>query len=184
MNNVTHTEQLIDSREIYKGRVIRVTLDTVRLENGEEATRDVVHHFGGAAVAAIDEKDNLIMVRQYRHAMQCEMLEIPAGKLEKNEEPFAAAKRELAEEAGIIAQDYADLGYIVPTCGYCNEKIYIYGAKNLTKTSINLDEDEFVSVFKIPFSKAVEMCVSNEITDSKTVAAILKLSQLRSQGSF
>lgn len=184
MNNEKHQEQLIQSTEIYQGRVIKVTLDTVRLENGEEATRDVVHHFGGAAVAAIDENDNLIMVRQYRHPLQCEMLEIPAGKLEKNENPFDAAKRELAEEAGIIAQNYTDLGYIVPTCGFCNEKIYIYGAKNLTKTSINLDEDEFVSALKIPFNKAVEMCLSNEIVDGKTVAAILKLNCLRQSGSF
>lgn len=184
MKSTKHFEQLIKSEEIYKGRVIRVTLDTVLLENGEEATRDVVHHFGGAAVAAIDSDDSLIMVRQYRHPLQCEMLELPAGKLEQGEDPFAAAKRELSEEAGVIASDYVDLGYIIPTCGFCNEKIYIYGAKNLTSTAIHLDEDEFVSVIKIPFEQAVDMCVTSQITDSKTLAAILKLNQLRISGKF
>lgn len=179
-----HFETTIKSDEVYNGRIITVTNDTVLLENGKTATRDVVHHNGGASVAALDECGNIVLVSQYRHPFGCEITEIPAGKLEFGEDPFEAAKRELAEETGFVAADYIDLGYIIPTCGYCSEKIYIYGAKNLTKTEINLDEDEFVTVFKLPLEKAFDLVMNGEITDSKTVAAILKLHYLRAENKF
>ncbi len=179
-----HFEKKLSSENIFDGKVIKVTKDTVELENGSTSLREVVHHNGGAGVAAIDDNGEIYLVRQYRYALGKELIEIPAGKLELGEDPFNTAKRELAEETGIIANDYKSLGTVIPTCGYCNEIIYIYAAKNLSKTQQNPDEDEFVSVFKLPLEDAVNMVLNGEITDSKTVSAVLQLKILREKGEF
>lgn len=174
-----HAEVKLSSQPIFEGKVISVTRDEVRLENGNTSFREVVHHHGGAAVIALTENDEIYMVRQYRYAVGEELLEIPAGKLEKGEDPFEAAKRELAEEAGLYADTYVSLGYIIPTCGYCDEKIYIYAAKGLHPTQQHLDADEFLSVFKVKLSEAIEKVMSGEIVDSKTIAALMKIRLLQ-----
>lgn len=181
---MAHYETKLDSKEIFCGRVIRVTQDTVRLENGRTSTREVVHHHGGAGVAAINERGEIYLVRQYRYALDRELIEIPAGKLEAGEDPFAAARRELGEEAGLKADCWRDLGPIIPTCGYCSEIIWLYAAKDLTDVRQHLDEDEFLSVFTMPLDTAAEQVLSGQITDGKTVAAVLKLKALREKGLF
>ena len=181
---MTHHETQLSSEEIFDGRVIRVTRDRVQLENGHESIREVVHHHGGAAVAALNEKGEIYLVRQYRYALDRELIEIPAGKLEKGEDPFAAARRELGEEAGLSAGEYRDLGPIIPTCGYCSEIIWMYAAKDLRPVGQHLEDDEFLSVFTLPLDEAARMALSGEITDSKTVVAILKLKALRDAGEF
>ena len=181
---MAHFEKQIDSKLIYDGRVIKVTFDTVELENGNTSTREVVHHHGGAAVAALNDNGEIYLVKQFRYALGTELIEIPAGKLEKDENPFEAAKRELGEEAGLVAAQYKDLGYIIPTCGYDNELIYLYAAKGLSKVPQHLDADEFVSVFTMKLDDAVDKVMSGEITDSKTVSAILKLKLLKERGEF
>lgn len=179
-----HFEKQLSSETKFSGRVITVTLDKVQLENGNTSTREVVHHSGGAGIAALNEKGEIYLVRQYRYALNQELIEIPAGKLEKGEDPFETAKRELGEEAGISAATYRNLGCIIPTCGYCSEIIYLYAAKDLTNIAQHLDADEFLSVFTMPLDEAVEKVLSGEICDSKTVAAILKISALRANGEF
>ena len=118
---MAHFEKRLSSETKFEGRVITVTLDRVELENGGTSTREVVRHHGGAGVAALNDEGELYLVRQYRYALDRELIEIPAGKLEKGEDPLEAAKRELGEEAGLAAAEYRDLGYIIPTCGYCSE---------------------------------------------------------------
>lgn len=179
-----HTEQQKSSEEIFSGRVIRVTKDEVYLENGAIGTREVVHHNGGAAVIALNHKGEIYLVRQYRYALQRELIEIPAGKLEKGEDPFAAAQRELEEEAGVRADTYCSIGPFIPTCGYCSEIIYLYAAKDLTPVACHPDPDEFLTVFTMPLHEAVARVMSGEITDGKTVAAILKVNELRRDGKF
>lgn len=181
---MAHFEKQLSSKTIFEGRVISVTLDSVELENGNTSTREVVHHHGGAGVAALNDKGEIYLVRQYRYALDRELIEIPAGKLEKGEDPFETAKRELGEEAGLAAAEYRDLGYVIPTCGYCSEIIYPYAAKGLSPVRQHLDPDEFLSVFTLPLDEAAGLVLSGEITDSKTVAAILKLKLLRDAGSF
>ena len=181
---MAHLETQLSSKTLFEGRIITVTLDTVALENGETSTREMVHHHGGAGVAALNEAGEVYLVRQYRYALGKELVEIPAGKLERGEDPLEAAKRELAEEAGVVAQSICSLGQIVPTCGYCTEIIYLYAAKGLTFVPQHLDEDEFVSVFTMPLDEAAAQVVSGEITDSKTALAILKLKALRDAGQF
>lgn len=181
---MTHFERQISSETIFTGRVIRVTQDIVELENGNTGVREVVHHHGGAGVAALNKQDEIYLVRQYRYALDRELIEIPAGKLEPGEDPFETAKRELGEEAGLAAAAYRDLGYIIPTCGYCSEIIYLYAARELSPVRQHLDADEFLSVFTMPLDEAARLVLSGEITDSKTVAAILKVKALRDAGEF
>ena len=181
---MAHFEKRLSSETKFEGRVITVTLDRVELENGGTSTREVVRHHGGAGVAALNDEGEIYLVRQYRYALDRELIEIPAGKLEKGEDPLEAAKRELGEEAGLAAAEYRDLGYIIPSCGYCSEIIYLYAAKGLSPVGQHLDADEFLSVFTLPLDKAAEMVLSGEITDSKTVAAVLKVKALRDAGRF
>ena len=121
---MAHFEKQLSSQEIYQGRVFTVTKDTVQLENGAEGTREVVHHHGGACVAALTEDGRVYLVRQFRYAFGQEIWELPAGKLEPGEDPLEAAKRELGEEAGLAADHWQDLHPVWPTVGYCNEIIY------------------------------------------------------------
>lgn len=181
---MAHTEQFLSNETVFTGRVFRVTLDEVRLENGEVAKREIVHHNGGACIAALTDENEIYLVRQYRYAMGQELWELPAGKLEKGEDPFEAAKRELAEECGLVADHFVDLGPIYPTVGYCTEVIWTWAATGLHKTEMHLDEDEFLTPVKLPLEKAVEMVFSGEIRDSKTVAALLKLAEKKRRGEL
>lgn len=169
-----HHEDKIASEEIYQGKIFTVTRDTVRLENGREASREVVHHHGGAGILALDGEGRLAMVRQFRYAQGREVLEIPAGKLEPGEPPRATALRELGEEVGCRADTLLDFGSIIPTAAYCTETIYLFLATGLHKTGQQLDEDEFLTVSWLPFAEAVELVLAGEITDAKSVAGILR----------
>lgn len=174
-----HGEKTLDSREVYNGKVIRLTLDTVELENGDTALREVVHHHGGACVLALTDAGEVFMVRQFRYAFGRELWELPAGKLEAGEDPFEAAKRELAEECGVTADRYESLGAVYPTVGYDTEVIYIWAAHGLHRVPQHLDDDEFLDVHKVPFEKAYQMVLDGRICDSKTVAGILKYAALK-----
>ena len=174
-----HTETTLSSEEIFNGRVIRVTYDKVLLENGNTSTREVVHHHGGACILPVDENENITMVRQYRYALAEEMWELPAGKLEKDEDPFEAAKRELAEECGLTADHFVDLGVVYPTVGYDSEKIYLWAATGLHNVNQHLDEDEFLDVVKMPLDEALRLVMDGTIKDSKTQIGILKYAMLR-----
>ena len=163
---------------IYQGKILNLRVDVAGLPNGKEAPREFVEHNGGVTVAALTDDAKLIFVRQFRYPYMEEVLELPAGKLEKGEDPLEAGKRELREEAGVTAEQYINLGEFYPSPGYTNEIIYLYGARNLTQVEQELDEDEFLNVEYIPLDKAVDMVLSNEIKDGKTQAAVLKLAAL------
>ena len=162
----------------YNGRIINLRVDEAQLENGKTALREVVEHHGGVCIAALDEDGCLLMVRQFRYPYGEVLLEIPAGKLEKGEDPLECGKRELEEETGYVAERFTDLGKLYPTPAYVTEVIHMYYAENLTKTAQRLDADEFLSVEHVPLADAVEMVMSGEIRDSKTQVAILKLKEL------
>ncbi len=171
-------EKTLDSLVIHDGIVIKVTKDTVELENGKTSVREVVHHNGGVCVVPLTDKDEIIFVKQFRYPFKEVLLEIPAGKLNKGEDHYLCGKRELLEETGAVAEHFEYLGVMYPTTGYLTEKIYMYYAKGLTFENQMLDEDEFLDVEKIPFQKALEMVMNNEINDAKTQIAILKLARL------
>ena len=173
-----HTEKTLSENTIFTGRIITVKQRQVQLENGRQRSRELVLHPGGAAVLPVDEDNNVYLIRQFRAPFGRTVLEIPAGKLEKGEDPLAAAKRELAEETGFSAAHYFSLGRMWPTVGFCDEIIHIYMAAGLTKGEIHPDEDEFISLEKYPLETAWNMCMDGSITDGKTLTAILKAARL------
>ncbi len=173
------TEKTVSSKYIFEGHVVRLRYDEVELPDGSHANREIIEHNGGVAVAAITDNDEIILVKQYRHPYGEVILEIPAGKLEKGENPFECGKRELKEEAGAEAEHYQLLAIDYPSPGYCGETIHIYYAEKLTFGDRQLDEGEFLDVLFVPFEKAVEMVMSGEIKDSKTQIAILKIKAIR-----
>ncbi len=177
-------EKTLKVNEIYDGRIINLHVDDIELPDGRKATREVVEHSGGVCVGAMTENKELYFVRQYRYPYKQVLLELPAGKLEKGEDPLKAGIRELEEECGVVADEVISLGTVYPTVAYCSEIIYLYAAKGLKKTNQNLDEDEFLSVEKISLEKAVEMVMNNEISDSKTVALVLKINNLVKENKF
>ncbi|MBQ8337649.1 MAG: NUDIX hydrolase, partial [Oscillospiraceae bacterium] len=148
--------------------------DSVLLENGETALREVVYHNGGVCVLPLTDSGEVIFVKQFRYPYKEEVLELPAGKLNLGEDPFESAVRELKEETGAEAKKYTPLGRLYPSPGYCGEIITMYLAEELSFGEQNLDEDEFLDTVKIPFEKAVEMVLAGEIPDAKTQTALLK----------
>ena len=175
------TEKTLDSREVFRGRIIRVRQDTVRLPNGKEGTREVVEHPGGVAVLAIDDEGRVLLVRQYRYAFGRVLTEIPAGKREPGEEPFLTARRELQEEVGATAGRWTELGTLIASPGCYGETLYLYMAEELRFGETHPDEDEFLEPLRLPFDEAVRQCMDGTLTDAKTVAAILKGKILRAQ---
>ena len=180
----THFEKTLSSETVYVGRVFTVTRDQALLENGQTAQRDVVHHHGGACILPYFEDGTICMVRQFRYAMHKELWELPAGKLEPGEDPFAAARRELTEECGLTADEFIPLGELYPTVGYDTEVIYTWIARGLHPAPMHLDEDEFLTPDRVPLEKACEMVLAGEICDAKTVAGILKLKALIAEGKI
>lgn len=172
------TEKTLTSREVYRGRILRVREDTVRLPNGKTAEREVAEHPGGVGILALDGGD-VLLVRQYRYAFSRVLTEIPAGKREPGEEPFVTAQRELREEIGATAGKWTELGALIASPGCYGEVLYLYMAQELTFGDTHLDEDEFLDVVRMPFDRAVELCMTGELTDAKTVAAVLKGKLLR-----
>lgn len=175
-------EKTVEKNYVYEGKIINVRRDKAELHNGNPCTREVVEHNGGVCVAALTDEKELIFVRQFRYPYMEVVLELPAGKLEKGEDPFEAGKRELEEETGTVAGKYYDLGKFYPTPGYCGEIIHLYAASDLTATQMNPDEDEFLEVEKIHIDKAVEMVINNEIRDGKTIALIMKVAEMLRRG--
>ena len=164
-------EKTLTSETKFEGRIIKVLRDTVELENGKTSAREVVCHNGGVCVAALTEQNEVL-------------LELPAGKLEKGEDPFEAVKREQMEETGTTGENYISLGNLYPSPGYCGEIIRIWACRVAQKGEMHLDEDEFLEVERIPLDKAVEMVLNNEIPDSKTQVGILKTAALVKAGKL
>ncbi|EJG0136451.1 NUDIX hydrolase [Staphylococcus pseudintermedius] len=168
-------EKTISKESIYKGKIIEVEKHKVSLPNNETAYREVVKHNGAVAICALTPDQQVILVKQYRKALERELLEIPAGKLEPGEDRESAAMRELEEETGYKAKKLTLIGEVYGTPGFSNEKISVYFADNLVEGKVNLDEDEFVE--KVLYSlddvkKAVE---ARTIEDAKTFIAFQHL---------
>lgn len=169
------TEKTLEKKTVFEGRIINMRQDSVLLENGKIATRDVIEHPGGVCVLPLTDDGQVIFVKQFRYPYGETLLEIPAGKLEAFEQdPEVCGRRELEEEAGVTADEMISLGQMYPSPGYCAEIIHMYLAKGLHKSKQRLDEDEFLEVFYYSFEKAVEMVLNHEIKDAKTQIAILK----------
>lgn len=173
-NDINLIEKEVSREYIYNGRIINLRVDKAELPNGKITTREFVEHNGGVCMVPLTKDNELIFVKQFRYPYKDIVLELPAGKLEKCEKPLDAGKRELQEEAGVVANSVVSLGNLYPSPGYTNEIIHIYLATELTIGEQNPDEDEFLNIEKIPLEKAVQMVLDNKISDSKTQVGILK----------
>jgi ADP-ribose pyrophosphatase len=160
---------------LFQGHIINLRQDDVLLPNGVPSTRDIVEHPGAVCVAALTANNELLFVRQFRYAFGEVMTELPAGKIDAGEDPLNAAKRELREETGATAAQWKDMGIMLPTVGYCNEKIYFYLATGLSFGDNDPDEDEFLELHRIPLGNALRMVLADELPDGKTQTLILKL---------
>ena len=178
-------EKQLKAEYLYKGKIINLRRDEAEIPNGTVALREVVEHPGGVCVAALTDDNEVLMVRQFRYPYSEIILEIPAGKRDgKDEDPLACGIRELKEETGATAEKFLFLGQLYPTPGYCGEIIWLYAATGLSFGECDPDDDEFLSVEKIPLDTLVDMIMKGEIKDAKTQTAILKLKLLKESGQI
>ena len=174
------TEYQVESKTIFEGKIVKLTLDQARLPDGSLASREVVYHPGGVAVLALDEDNTVTLVRQYRYPIRRELVELPAGKLDHGpgEDMLLGAKRELSEETGLEAEEWTYLGYTLASPGFCDEALHMYLARGLKRSRQHPDADEFLDVITMPFDRLVDQIMAGEITDAKTVSTTLKVKVL------
>lgn len=171
-------EDSLSMDEVFSGRVFGVEVHTVRLHDGSSARREIVRHGGGACVVALDEQNRVSMVRQYRKAFERELLELPAGKLERGEDPMDCVRRELSEETGYAADHIELINTLYPSPGYCSEILYVYLATGLTPGAAHLDEGEHLSCESLPIDTLIDMIGRGEICDAKSVVGLLMTQKL------
>lgn len=165
--------ELLRSEILLKGRAFLIRRDHLKTPNGLETKLDIIEHGGSVVIVPVDEKGNLIFVRQYRHAAGTDLLELPAGTLEKDEDPAVCAAREIREETGFAADKIEKIGNFYLAPGYSTEFMHVYLAQGLRHDPLEADADEFLSVESIPLAKAIQMAEGGEIPDSKSLAALL-----------
>jgi len=168
--------EILDTEEVYHGRVIDVAVYTVR-ERDVTYKREVVHHPGGAGVVAVFDDNTVALVRQYRQPPVRYLLELPAGRLNPPERPEECAARELEEEIGVRAGRLEKLSEFFTTPGFCEEKLWVYLATDLRETKQNLEGDEMLEIERVSFPRAFEMIVDGEIEDAKTIIGLLLTAQ-------
>jgi ADP-ribose pyrophosphatase len=167
-------EKTLKSEVIFSGKVISLHLQDVELPNGKESKREIIKHPGAVAILAVTDDNKIVMVEQYRKALERTIVEIPAGKLEKGEEPAICARRELEEETGYVCESLELLTSFYTSPGFADEIVHVYLAKGLTKkeNSAALDEDEFVNIEELTLEEAVRYIKEQKIYDAKTIYAV------------
>ena len=165
----------MSNKLLHKGNLIELHHERVDFPQGGHTYFDIVKHPGGAVIAAINEKDEICLLEQWRHAIGKTIWELPAGCLEPNEPPMETAKRELEEEAGVVASEWRDLGYISSSPGFSNELLYLFEARNVSDGTLKLDDAEQLQAHWIAIDKAYDMALNGDIIDAKTLAVLLKL---------
>ena len=171
-------ETMVSTETVYEGIIVNVRRDKARLIDGRITNREVVEHPGGVCVFALDNEGKVILVREYRYPMQEVVLELPAGKLEKGEDPSDSGLRELGEETGLVPQTYLPMGVSFSSPGIMEEKIYYFFATDLVQGPVHPDDGEFLEVVRVPYEELLEMARKGEIKDAKTLVAILKASMV------
>jgi ADP-ribose pyrophosphatase len=168
----TEQPQIIDSKEVFHGRVFTVSVDKV-VEGDITYQREVVHHSGSAVIVPIFDDGTVALVRQYRHPALRYLLELPAGTLQHGERPEEGAARELEEELGYVAGQLEKLSEFFVSPGFCEEKMWVYLATKLTETQQRLEADELLEIVRLPMRQALEMITDGEIEDAKTIIGLI-----------
>ncbi|MBU5426646.1 NUDIX hydrolase [Tissierella pigra] len=165
-------EKTMKSDKLYEGKILNLRVDTVEIPDKKYSKREIIEHPGGVAIVTLTDDNSIILVKQYRKAVEKFLLEIPAGKLEVNEEPRETAVRELKEETGLEAQKIEYITEFYTSPGFCNEKIYLFLATDLMEGEPNPDTGEFIEIVKYSMDEVVKMVDRGEIIDSKTIIGI------------
>lgn len=176
-----YEEKSVSSDIIFDGRIVKLRVDKVLMPGGRVTTREIVGHPGGVGVVAVTDKDEIILVRQYRKPIEKAIYEIPAGKLDAGEHHRNCGIRELEEETGYRAGSFEYLGFIYPSPGFTDEVTHVYLATDLHDGECHPDEGEFLEIEKIPAEKVFDMVMSGEINDAKSVFGILKYMAMRNE---
>lgn len=160
------------SKRIYEGDIINLRVDDLRLENGSTTRREVVEHTGGVVIACQPTPNQIVLIKQYRYSLDRELIELPAGRIDRGEEPLAAAQRELTEETGYQAKRWLKKAVFATAPGFCDELLYLYHASDCTQVEKQLDHDEEIDVIVLSIRKAWQLILSETIVDTKTIAAL------------
>lgn len=174
----TFEEKTLGEEKVFQGKFIQVSRYDVEISTGAKGIREVVHHPGGAVVVAQKDADTILMVKQYRYPIKQVSLELPAGRLELNDNPDQRIKKELEEETGHIAKTWKSLGFIYPTPGICDEKLYLYYATDLEFKKQNPDDGEIIQFFEYKIDDLFEMIKNGELNDAKTICALTRAFKL------
>jgi len=164
---------------LFRGRIVSVTVEAVRLPNGHRAELEIVRHPGGAAAVALDTHGRVCLLRQFRYAAGGWLWELPAGKIEPGEPAFSTAKRELGEEAGATAGEWRDLGRLHSSPGVFTEVIHLFLARQLRHMGHEHDADEVIEVHWVPLDRALDWCLAGQITDAKTLIGLSRAAAFR-----
>lgn len=170
---MTNQEPSIDSRVVFEGRILTVRVDTVRLPNGRQTTREIAEHSPSVCIVPIDDRGNVVLVRQFRKPVERDLLEVPAGGIEEGEVSDEAVQRELQEEIGYTAGKLRHLSSFWLAPGWCTENMHAYLATDLTPSSLQADDDEFISVVRVPLTDAMKLISEGQVQDAKSIAALL-----------
>jgi ADP-ribose pyrophosphatase len=175
---VTNQEPTIDSKVVFEGRILTLRVDSVRLPNGRETTREIAEHSDSVCIVPIDEQGNILLVRQYRKPVEMDLLEVPAGGIEEGEVPEEAVQRELQEEIGYTAGNLQHLSSFWLAPGWCTEYMHAYLATDLIPSSLAADDDEFISVVRVPLAESLDLVKQGQIRDAKSISSLLMASQV------
>lgn len=170
---MTERSQPISQETVFSGRIVEARVDTLLMPDGRQITREVIHHPGAVAIIPIDSDDNVLLVRQFRYPVGHDLLEIPAGVIEEGESPDRTAQRELREETGYASRNLRPLGGIYSSPGFCDEMLYMYLARDLVESRLPGDEDEDITLERVPMSGVDRLIRLGEIQDAKSVAGLL-----------
>ena len=173
VTRVAAAEPTLATATVYQGDLIRVRLDTIALPDGQETTREIVDHPSSVCIVPVDSDGSVLMVRQYRKAVESFLLEAPAGKMESGEDPHDTALRELQEEIGHTAGHLEPLGSFYVAPGWCSQTMYAYLARDLVSARLDADEDEFIEVVRTPLADISALIADGTIRDAKSVASLL-----------
>lgn len=181
-STTTLTETELDSETVFKGRLMHVKRDRVRLPNGGESTREYIVHPGAVVVIPVFENGDLLLERQHRYPLHRDFIELPAGKIDAGEADLTCAQRELEEETGYTASEWREVTTIYPCIGYSDERLAFYLAKGLTEGNHGRDPDEFLEILRVPFAEAMEWVRNGKICETKTVIGLFWLEKMLEQG--
>lgn len=172
-------EKTLSSQLIYEGRAVRLRVDTVQMPGGRETTREIVEHSDCVAIVAMDATDNVLLVKQFRQAVAKEMLEIPAGGIDADEDPLAAVRREMQEETGYLPQKVERLGGFYSAPGFCTEYLHLYLATDLVPSQLYAEDTESIRLVPVAIAEIPRLIAAGSICDAKSIAGLLTFLEYR-----